>query len=210
MKLKLATALIISAVFAGTGFCDTINFSSHTGELGTSQSYGNAPFTVTAYGFVGTSGTLPATPTDLFGKNDSGSEHGVGIDDTTDNEITTGTFIQLDLANISGSYTLLIGSTQNQEGFKACFSNTLGVLGTSCTVFGSPSPDPYTTSAFSKSLGRYVSIQADNVNDTGSDNVLLDAITFTPTAATPEPSSLVLLGTGILGAAGVIRRKLSV
>jgi hypothetical protein len=31
-----------------------------------------------------------------------------------------------------------------------------------------------------------------------------------PAAATPEPSSLMLLGTGVLGAAGMIRRKLAI
>lgn len=205
MKLKLATALIISALFIGPAFGDTIVFSNPVGTLGTSQVYGTGSNTVTAFGF---NGTVTGTATDLFGKNDGGSEHGVGIAQALDNEISTTNFVQLDLANILGSYTLSIGSTQDDEGFKACFSNTLGTIGTTCTVFANPTTDPFTTSAFNRSQGEFISIQADNVNNTGSDNVLLDSITFTP--AVPEPSSLVLFGTGIIGAVGAIRRKLSV
>jgi hypothetical protein len=41
-------------------------------------------------------------------------------------------------------------------------------------------------------------------------NVLLHSLTFDDGTPTPEPSGLLLLGTGILGLAGVARRKLKV
>ena len=45
---------------------------------------------------------------------------------------------------------------------------------------------------------------------TGTDYVFIDNFEFNPTGtASPEPGSLLLVGSGVLGLAGVIRRKLS-
>jgi hypothetical protein len=42
----------------------------------------------------------------------------------------------------------------------------------------------------------------------GNIGALLDSVVITNPSATPEPSSLMLLGTGVLGLAGAMRRKL--
>jgi hypothetical protein len=195
VKFKLAVALTFAAACVSTAFCDTINFSSPTGDLGHSHTYTSGSTSVTAYAFGGSG--------DLFGKMDGGSENGVGIARQRDNEITNSTFIELDLSSVTNPFSLSIGSTQDVEGFKVCFSNSLGTLGGSCQDFFHPGSDPFSTPYFTKPLGdQFVTITADREDS----NVLLDGLT---TTATPEPNSLLLFGTGIIAAAGVVRKKLA-
>lgn len=191
MKFRLALALAFAASCATAALGDSIDFRGSDVIWAHSRNFNG----VTAYAFGG-SGLL-------YGKDDLGSEHGVGISGQSDNEITDSTFVQLDLSSISGMYSLWIGSTQNTEGFTVCFGNSLGSLGGSCQDFMDPGSDPYHTPNFTKSA-QYVSIQADQ-----GVNVLLDELDYTKSPV-PEPSSLFLFGSGILGAAGIIRRKLAV
>jgi hypothetical protein len=200
LKFKFAIALAFAVACAGTAFCDTINFSNPTGDLGHSHTYTSGSSSVTAYAFgFGKGGGSEH----LFGKHDGGSENGVGIAGQLDNEITESRFVELDLSSITNPFSLTIGSTQKVEGFKVCFSNSLGTLGGSCQDFVHPGSDPFTTSFFTLPAGdHFVSVTADNEDS----NVLLDGLT---TTATPEPNSLLLFGTGIIAAAGAVRRKLA-
>ena len=128
-----------------------------TGNLGHSHTYTSGAISVTAYAFA-----IGGGSDQLYGKHDGGSENGVGIARQFDNEISNSTFIELDLSSITNPFSLLIGSTQDVEGFKVCFSNSLGTLGGSCQNFQTPGGDPFSTSFFTMPLGdQFVSITAD-------------------------------------------------
>ena len=80
------------------------------------------------------------------------------------------------------------------------------MLGPSCTQYNNPVANPFTTGTLSKPTGdNYLSVTALSEVPSTNDNVLIDSMTTV--SPTPEPSSLFLLGSGILSAAGVIRRR---
>lgn len=201
-------------ILSGTARADTVVFNI----CGTSGSSGAC--SSGAKTFTSSAGTITLTPfgtfatgapANLFAKNNGGDEVGMGLtnDPTsnfTEDEITSGSFIQITIPTslVGVPLTITMGSTTDGEEWQIFENTTSGTLsgGTSeGTGMGEGTSDQLTFTPGAGDL--YIDV-------TSLDgNVLLSSLSFTP-APTPEPSGLALLGTGILGLAGVVRRKLKV
>ena len=200
MRFKL-TGVILGAmmIIASTSWADTNpsqitwNFDTPTGTLGTSQTYTSGGITLTASGF-----SSPFTPTDLYGKNEPGVQQGLGISGLPNNEIGGTAFVQLDVAPIMsfGTGMLTIDSVQPGENYDIWVSNVFGQRGTEIIANGT-----LDNIAFSVPLtqGTFLGISAGT-----SGNVLLNSISV---SSVPEPTTLVLFGTGLLLAGFLFSRR---
>lgn len=135
----------------------TWNFSTPTGVLSNSKVYTVNGIPITAYGF-----TNAGAPRSLYGKNDGGIERGLGIAGTTNNEIDTYNFVQLDLSNLitSGATNvkMVVNSVQSGEKYNVYGSNTLGSIGTLLASNQTAGNTPFAIPGYP--TYRYVSVRA--------------------------------------------------
>jgi hypothetical protein len=210
MRCLRALCILASVVTPVFGSTITGVFEPPTGNLGTSHTYTFSGWSIVATAFG------PGSP-DLFGKAGGTGETGVGLtnDSSGDNEITAGSFIQLDLfifnptpsthLSPSAVSALTMDSTTIGEGFKISQSSTSGVLGTTCTVLIKCWTGTSNGSVTISPTLRYLDITAT------SGNVLLSSITFDDGGGggqgTPEPLSFLLTGSGLIGIYFIRRRR---
>jgi hypothetical protein len=200
--LAILTLIVVVAAAApatANSVTTTWNFASAPNQsLGTSTySYTSNGITITATG-----------STNLFYKVGGGDETGLGLDNcphrSCDHEIQSGESITINLnsllsKNVTG-INLMLGSIQPGETGVVC--DAFGA----CMTFTS-SKDFQSTSI----MGLYADMKAHHsgtlIITAGSHDVLIDQLQVT-TSTVPEPGSLLLMGSGVLGMAGMIRRKI--
>lgn len=208
-----AALLVSSPLMADTSY----DFSSPAGILGTSQVYnGTNGGSITAYGWgcftslsgVDASSTPNAScfsesyvaPIDLYGKTDGVGETGLGFanDPLGDNEVSQSDYIQFDLTNAGGtSGNWTFGSVQSGEEVYYCFGTSDSISGDCGSYTGTGSSALVTIPLDWSGYNNLYVIGAQN-------DILVSSAT-----AVPEPGSLALFGTGLLGLVGVIRRKIN-
>ena len=179
---------------------------------------GNGPFTL-GWEFDVT-GTITVTGLAVYHDNGVGllENHDVGIWDSAGNLIVSATVVPGDpciadqlgfqtwcLVGVNASIgpgTYTIGAVWNNLLDNMIFPGTLGGEG----IANVDGPNVFMIQ------NAYIAggVLTDPINTTGnSDSYFGPNFTYSATPPVPEPGTLVLLGSGLLGAVGVIRRKLS-
>jgi len=184
MKTCFLQNLVITVLFAGAMQAATITWNFSTGTVGnvgsSTEIFNSGGFNVTANGFAANT-----VARNLFGKASGGDENGLGLVDTSDNELSGNNFIQLDLSALSGftNFKIAFNSTTD-EGWQVF---NCAASGTVCATSLLTGNNEGTLNSISvgnvTGTGRYLDVKAT------SGNVLLFKLTA-DTPSVPEPSTI--------------------
>jgi hypothetical protein len=206
-KTLLATTLVGAgylAAPAAQACVYNLNVGSPNTAIGTSTTIaGTAEPGTTCGSSVTLNANGPNSPS-LFNKQAGAGETGLGLTNDTsgDNEVTPGSFIEIDLSKVVDptiGLSAAANSVQGGESWEVLGSNTKGTIGTAVVVATNTTMNEVTFS--NPSNFAFLDFTA------VSGNVLLSALDSMETAiSTPEPASLAILGAALAGL-GVIRRR---
>ena len=112
---------------------------------------------------------------------------------------------------VTGSATFTFASPTNSIGFYTLGLQQMFSTGFTITIDGNVLSFPINVDGGAEYFGvtDTTAFSTVTISNPGDDAIGIDDISFDASATTPEPSSLILLGTGVLGVAGAVRRRLA-